>query len=71
MSLGTDRVRLTFNPGGNEDVRQIKQQIADCIDLVQEFSGTADAEKNRCIALAQTALEDAAMWAVKAVTTGK
>jgi hypothetical protein len=72
MSLGTDRVRLSFNPGGNEDVEQIKRQIADIIDLIETYKvdrEDPDAnETNRLGALAQTALEDAAMWAVKMVT---
>lgn len=79
MSLGTERVRLSVNPGSNPDVDSIKQRIADCIDLVETCredilandASVSNAEVNRLAALAQTALEDAAMWAVKLATTGK
>jgi hypothetical protein len=72
MTLGEYRVGITFNPGGNEQVNEIKRRAADFIDFVQalpkpEDSATA-AEFGRLCALANTHIEDAAMWAVKAVT---
>ena len=78
-SLGARRVRESFNPSGNEMVDKIKRYTADLIDLCQDLKTTyppgtlgkdAD-EKTRLAALAQTAYEDAAMWAVKAATTSK
>jgi len=82
-TLGERRVRASFNPSGNDMVSQIKQKTAELIDLLQvvrndEVSKTYDkspeaknelsGEKLRLIALAQTAYEESAMWAVKAVT---
>ena len=78
MTLGTDRVRVSFNPAGNTDVNDIKQRAADCIDwcegkrveIINNQTGTDPAvgEKVRLLALAMTAFEEAAMWAVKGVT---
>ena len=69
MSLGKYRVGITFNPSNNPDVDEIKQRTAELIDLVEDLkSGAQSGEVLRLIALAQTYYEDAAMWAVKAVT---
>ena len=70
MSLGEERVRVDFNPGGSPIVQDIKGKTADMIDLLEEMKnrqGKPDTDP-RLIALAQTAYEEAAMWAVKAVT---
>jgi hypothetical protein len=67
MTLGTDRVRISFNPSADSVVDQIKQKTADLIDLCETLK-PLDA---RLAALAQTHFEDAAMWAVKAATTAK
>jgi hypothetical protein len=64
-SLGYDRVRGDFNPSSNSIVDRIKRQSADLIDLCETLK-TLDP---RLAALAQTAYEEAAMWAVKAATT--
>lgn len=63
-SLGAHRVRESFNPGGNEMVNKIKRYTADLIDLCEELKH----QDPRLAALAQTAYEEAAMWAVKAAT---
>ena len=71
MSLGEDRVRVSFNPGGNDLVSIIKARAANLIDKCEEMrDGTSPSEKGRLIALAQTAFEEGAMWAVKAATIG-
>lgn len=67
MSLGTDRVRLSFNPGSDLVVDEIKKKSAELIDLCETLK-PLDA---RLASLAQTHYEDAAMWAVKAATTNK
>ena len=64
-SLGLRRVRHAFNPGGNDLVSEIKVKTAELIDLIE----THKAKDSRLAALAQTHYEDAAMWAVKLVTT--
>ncbi len=83
-TLGEQRVRTTFNPSNESVVDRIKQKSAELIDLLQavrndEVSKTYDktpeqlqaqsGEKLRLISLAQTAYEEAAMWAVKAATS--
>lgn len=64
MSIGEDRVRTKFNPSANSEVDQIKQKTAELIDMCEALK-TKDA---RLASLAQTAYEEAAMWAVKAAT---
>ena len=73
-TLGEQRVRVSFNPSGNTEVNDIKRRAADCIDWCEDHK-QRDATKslnvsevNRMLALAQTAFEEAAMWAVKSVT---
>lgn len=68
QSLGEYRVGISFNPGGHEMVNKIKRAAADLIDLVDSIDHMGNAEVARCRALAQTHIEDAAMWAVKAAT---
>lgn len=83
FSLGEQRVRTEFNPSMQDLVSQLKQKTAELIDHLQavrndEVSKTYDksveaknevsGEKLRLISLAQTAYEEAAMWAVKAAT---
>lgn len=67
MSIGANRVRESFNPSGNVMVDKIKRYTADLIDLCEDLKHLDP----RCAALAQTAYEEAAMWAVKAATTKK
>lgn len=80
LTLGEQRVRVSFNPSNESVVDRIKQKSAELIDLLQavrndEVSKTYEqspdaknGEKLRLISLAQTAYEEAAMWAVKAAT---
>src|SRR5260370_15677220 len=69
MSIGEDRVRVSFNPGGNDLVNIIKAQSASLIDKCEVMRDSpSPSEKSRLIALAQTAFEEGAMWAVKAAT---
>ena len=67
VTLGELRVRTNFNPDANSDVDLIKQKSAELINLCENLK-TAD---RRLVAIAQTAYEEAAMWAVKAATAGK
>jgi hypothetical protein len=76
MTIGEDRVRVKFNPSANDLVSRIKQRTAGLIDICEEMKhhvapGNPPSEANRLLALAQTAYEEAAMWAVKAATTDK
>jgi hypothetical protein len=64
-SIGAERVRASFNPSDKSRVSEIKQATARLIDICEE---NKDLDP-RLAALAQTAYEEAAMWAVKLVTT--
>jgi acetolactate synthase small subunit len=68
MTKGEYRVGITFNPSNDDMVGQIKRQAADFIDLITLIDGTENTEVARLKALAQTEIESAAMWAVKAAT---
>lgn len=70
MSLGEDRVRIKFNPSNNDKVAQLKTKSAEAIDLCEQLrnDGSSDGEQQRLWRLAQTAYEEASMWAVKAAT---
>jgi hypothetical protein len=72
MTIGEDRVRIKFNPSDDDLVSQIKQETARLIDQCERWKDrTEDPEVGRLWALAQTAYEEAAMWAVKGATAGK
>ena len=75
MTKGEYRVGISFNPSGEDIVGKIKRQAADLIDLIETVSlpgnNMSEIHRNevaRLKSLAQTAAEDAAMWAVKAAT---
>jgi len=72
-TFGEHRIRVEFNPDKNGLVDLIKQHSAKLIDLVETIPcGTDyDRESGRLKALALTAIEEAAMWAVKAATCEK
>lgn len=82
-SVGELRVRTDFNVNGSDLVAEINRRSAELINLCQAMQNdeavaipneTRDAlyercgEKFRLIEIAQTAYEEAAMWAVKAAT---
>lgn len=72
LTLGEKRVRIEFNPSGVGNVNFIKENSAKLINVCDEMKPKegekVEPEKLRIIALAQTAYEEAAMWAVKAAT---
>lgn len=72
-SLGAARVREDFNPSKDDMVDKLKRYTADLIDLCEEIKSQHDMNPAvlRHCSLAQTAYEEAAMWAVKAATTKK
>jgi len=63
-TVGEQRVRIAFNPSASSDVDVIKNTSAELIDLCEKLK----AKDPRLASLAQTAYEEAAMWAVKAAT---
>lgn len=86
MTKGEYRVGINFNPSNDDTVGRIKRLAADLIDLIEgitlpelldEMSDDEWAkgmehwsEVSRLKSLAQTNIEDGAMWAVKAATKG-
>jgi hypothetical protein len=74
MTKGEYRVGIAFNPSNDDMVGQIKRKAADLIDLIETIPVALIAnedqhqEVKRLKALAQTEIESAAMWAVKAAT---
>lgn len=71
-TLGEKRVRVDFNPSNSGNVNALKTKAAEAINILQDFKddprNEIDSETARIIATAQTKYEEAAMWAVKAVT---
>lgn len=74
-TLGQRRVRRNFNPSSNFAVEDLKDIQARFIDYLEALRGRAEelpaadkGEYQRLIDRAQTAAEEASMWAVKAVT---
>jgi len=72
MTKGEYRVGINFNPSADDTVGKIKRAAADLIDLIEKITTDGEGEQYievlRLKALAQTAIEDGAMWAVKATT---
>lgn len=73
MTLGTNRVRASFNPAGKTAIDELKLHAAELIDLCEEMREkqifhSNEAERERCLSLAQTYFEIGAMFAVKAAT---
>lgn len=68
MTKGEARVGIDFNPSGNSQVDEIKHMAADLIDYIDGVPDHEDGEIRRCKAEAQTLVESASMWGVKAAT---
>jgi len=72
LTKGEYRVGIPFNTSGHCTVAQIKRMVADLIDLIETITTDGETDQyievSRLKALAQTAIEDGAMWAVKAAT---
>lgn len=74
ISLGEKRVRTNFNVSGRHSVDNFKVHAAQFINKIDALEAKLDGDefKNREFlrlkALAMTAAEEAAMWAVKAAT---
>ena len=73
QTLGQKRVKAEFNPDKNELVDQLKNKSDELIDLIEQVRGDGKAmisgEKARLIAIAQTEIETACMYAVKSCFT--
>lgn len=68
LTLGESRVRTKFNPSAGDDIDEIKQAAAKLIDLIDAVPDGDVYETKRLKSLGMTAVEEAAMWGVKAAT---
>jgi len=69
LTPGEKAVGITFNPGGNPVVEEIKRRYADIINLLEDFRSNAPTPgAARHASIAITDAETAQMRAVKAVT---
>lgn len=68
QTLGEKRVRTTFNPSDDSKVQHIKERCAELINYINDNVKAPDGDVARLKSLALTAVEEAAMWAVKAAT---
>lgn len=72
-TLGQIRVRTDFNVTKADNISLVKQQTANLIDMLEDLRkdnrAMIDQEKQRLISIAQSKYEEAAMFAVKALTT--
>jgi hypothetical protein len=64
-TIGERRVRIDVNPGDDPQVALIKQKTAEMIDLCETMK--AEGKRAMCLERAQSAFEDAASWAVRAI----
>jgi hypothetical protein len=68
QTIGEKRVRTSFNVSNDNFIDRIKNETASLINQLDSLKDGSEPEKFRLISLAQTAYEEAAMWAVKAAT---
>lgn len=76
-SLGEKRVRVDFNPMKSDRIMFVKKEFAQLIDELEtearkvresQQDSPETREQLRLTAIAQTKIEEAAMWMVKALT---
>ena len=75
-TLGEKRIRTDFNASNSDVISKVKNDFASMIDGLDGFKISKNhlpeeqrAEINRLVATAQTKIEEAAMWTVKALTS--
>lgn len=68
-TIGEDRMRITYNEDENDgDITFMNEHIASLIDFLELMDEAIDP---RLKSIAQTKLEEAGMWAIKAITSKK
>lgn len=72
LTFGEKAVGISFNPGGHEDVNNIKASCAAAIDVLNQLREKAKAENNgekiAQFTLAIRDIQSGQMWGVKAAT---
>ncbi len=72
LSFGEKACGVSFNPGGNPVVAEIKNDFALLVDKLNNTRLIeTDPEVKRMLSIAITEMQTAQMWAVKAVTWSK
>lgn len=72
LTFGQKACGVSFNPGGNPVVAEIKNDFAELVDKLHNTRlAENDPEVKRMLSVAITDLQTAQMWAVKAVTWNK
>lgn len=69
LTFGEKACGVTFNPGGNPAVDEIKKAFAEIVDnLNNRIQESDNPQVARMLSIAITEAQTAQMWAVKAVT---
>lgn len=68
-TFGETAMNVSFNPGGDEKVTNLKALYAEIADILNDDRGDHRDERARRTSVAITEAQTAQMWAVKAVTT--
>lgn len=74
LTFGEKAVGISFNPGGHEDVNNIKASCAAAIDVINQLrekekqQPAVSSERMRMYSVAITELQTSQMWAVKGAT---
>lgn len=69
LTFGERAVGLSFNPGKNPEVENIKRKAASLIDALHDYrSATEDGEVKAQLTIAIREIQTGQMWGVKAVT---
>lgn len=72
LTFGEKAVGMTFNPGGDVRVHDLKRACANLLDgLHTDHLASTNDEVARMTSLAITHIQEAQMWAVKALTWEK
>ena len=69
MTKGEQRLRIEFLSGNNDKVQNFKEKVAHLINDLEDERTETRSEKSRLINQAQTTLEEASMWIIKAITS--
>lgn len=68
LTYGERAVGLSFNPGNDIKVQEVKELYAKIIDLCNNSITPDSGEQTRLFKIAITEAQSAQMWAVKAIT---
>lgn len=69
LTFGEKAVGISFNPGKNPEVEEVKRLYATLIDKLNDLRNENEgAEKKRMLSVAITEAQSSQMWAVKAIT---